>query len=55
VFYEATGLIKEIRAYYTSPAVKDTAELPRVGSTHMGELVAFDYAGRGHHLNWKQT
>ena len=54
VFDEATGLIKEIRAYYASPAVKDTAELPLVGSTHIGELVEFDYAGRGYHLNWKQ-
>ena len=50
VFDENSGLIKEIRAYYAAPAVKDTAELPVVQGTHMGELVAFDYAGRGYHL-----
>lgn len=55
VFDEATGLIREIHAYYASPAVRDTAELPLVGSTHMGELVEFDYAGRGHHLNWNPS
>ena len=53
VFDETTGLIKEIRAYYAAPAVKDTAELPVVQGTHMGELVAFDYAGRGYHLRWE--
>ena len=41
VFDEASGLIKEIRAYYAAPAVKD---IP------MGELVEFDYKGRGYHL-----
>ncbi len=42
VFDAATGLINEIRAYYAAPAVKDVA---------IGELVGFDYAGRGYHLN----
>jgi ketosteroid isomerase-like protein len=41
VFDEASGLIEEIRAYYAAPAVKD---IP------MGELVEFDYKGRGYHL-----
>jgi ketosteroid isomerase-like protein len=41
VFDEPTGLIKEIRAYYAAPAVKDMS---------IGELVEFDYAGRGYHL-----
>lgn len=50
VFCEQTGLIREIRAYYAAPAVKDTAALPVVQGTHMGELVDFDYAGRGYHL-----
>ncbi len=50
VFCEKTGLIREIRAYYAAPAVKDTAALPLVQGTHMGELVDFDYAGRGYHL-----
>lgn len=40
VFDGATGLIKEIRAYYAAPAVKDVP---------IGELVDFDYAGRGYH------
>lgn len=53
VFDETTGLIKEIRAYYAAPAVKDTAELPVVQGTHMGELVAFDYAGRGYNMRCK--
>ena len=35
------GRIKEIRAYYASPADKSTA---------INELVDFDYAGRGYHL-----
>jgi ketosteroid isomerase-like protein len=52
VFDAASGLISEIRAYYASPAVKDTTELPRVGDQHMDELVDFDYAGRGYHLRW---
>lgn len=50
VFDDATGLISEIRAYYASPAVKETGELPVVHGTRMGELVEFDYAGRGYHL-----
>lgn len=54
VFDAATGLIREIRAYYAAPAVRDTAELPLVRDTHMGELVEFDYAGRGYHLNWNR-
>ncbi len=29
------------------------AQLPLVGDQHMGELVDFDYAGRGYHLRWK--
>lgn len=53
VFDETTGLIKEIRAYYAAPAVKDKQELPLVGDQAMGELVAFDYAGRGYHLRWE--
>jgi ketosteroid isomerase-like protein len=44
VFEPNSGLIQEIRAYYAAPAVK---ELP------IGELVDFDYRGRGHHLSWK--
>lgn len=55
VFDEKTGLIKEIRAYYAAPAVKDTADLPVVCGTHMGELVEFDYAGRGYHLTWNES
>ena len=50
IFDDKTGLIREIRAYYASPAVRDTALLPKVGNQHMGELVGFDYAGRGYHL-----
>ena len=42
VFDDQTGLIREIRAYYAAPAVKD---LP------IGELVEFDYKGRGYHLS----
>jgi hypothetical protein len=42
VFDDRTGLIREIRAYYAAPAVKD---IP------MGELVDFDYKGRGYHLS----
>jgi ketosteroid isomerase-like protein len=41
VFDERSGLIKEIRAYYAAPAVKDVP---------MGELVGFDYEGRGYRL-----
>ena len=51
VFDEVSALIREIRAYYAAPAVKDTAALPRVRGTYMGELVEFDYAGRGYHLD----
>ncbi len=53
VFDQASGLIREIRAYYAAPTVKNTAELTQVGDTHMGELVDFDYAGRGYHLRWE--
>ena len=41
VFDAQTGLIKEIRAYYASPADNSVA---------ISELVDFDYAGRGYHL-----
>ncbi len=44
VFDPASGLIQEIRAYYAAPAVKDTP---------IGELVDFDYRGRGYHLGWE--
>ena len=50
VFDERSGLIREIRAYYAAPAAKDTTTLPQVRGTHMGELVGFDYAGRGYPL-----
>jgi ketosteroid isomerase-like protein len=40
-FDATSGLIAEIRAYYAAPAVKDVP---------IGELVGFDYAGRGYHL-----
>jgi ketosteroid isomerase-like protein len=50
VFDVPSGRIKEIRAYYAAPAVKDTATLPQVQGTHMGELVDFDYTGRGYTL-----
>jgi ketosteroid isomerase-like protein len=47
------GLIREIRAYYAAPAVKDLQDLPRSASgVAMGELVNFDYRGRGYHLRW---
>ena len=45
--------IKEIRAYYAAPTVKETQERPLVQGTHMDELIAFDYAGRGYHLRWE--
>lgn len=41
VFDEHSGLIKEIRAYYASPADKDVP---------INELVDFDYESRGYHL-----
>ena len=44
VFDPGSGLIKEIRAYYAAPAVRDQP---------MGELVEFDYRGRGYHLRWE--
>ena len=44
VFDAASGLIREIRAYYAAPAVKDVP---------IGELVDFDYNGRGYHLRWE--
>lgn len=42
VFDETSGLIKEIRAYYASPADKDVM---------INELVDFAYEARGYHLN----
>jgi hypothetical protein len=51
VFDPSSGLIREIRAYYAAPAVTDTAALPQVRGTYMGELVEFDYAGRGYHVD----
>lgn len=53
VFDAASGLISEIRAYYAAPAARDTATMPVVQDTHMGELVDFDYVGRGYHLRWE--
>jgi ketosteroid isomerase-like protein len=53
VFDDATGLIKEIRAYYAAPTVSNAQSLPEVHGTRMGELVDFDYAGRGYHLRWE--
>jgi ketosteroid isomerase-like protein len=41
VFDETSGLIKEIRAYYASPADKDVK---------INELVDFAYEARGYHL-----
>lgn len=41
VFDEASGLIKEIRAFYASPADQ---------SVVINELVDFDYRQRGYHL-----
>ncbi len=40
-FCPETGLIREIRAFYASPADR---------STLINELVGFDYAARGYHL-----
>ena len=51
-FDPQTGLIAEIRAYYAAPAVTQSDSLPLVGDTRMGELVGFDYGGRGYHLSW---
>jgi ketosteroid isomerase-like protein len=53
VFDEASGLIKEIRAYYAAPAAKELSTLNLVNNTHMGELVDFDYAQRGYSLRWE--
>jgi len=50
VFDPARLRIREIRAYYAAPAVKETRDLPVVNGTSMGELVEFDYASRGYHL-----
>ncbi|WP_325950696.1 hypothetical protein [Pseudomonas putida] len=44
MFDEQSGLIKEIRAYYASPADKEVT---------INELVDFDYVGRGYHLEPK--
>lgn len=41
IFDRDTGLIREIRAYYASPADK---------AVPINELVDFDYRGRGYHL-----
>ncbi len=46
IFDEASGLIKEIRAYYASPADS---------SVPICELVDFDYQGRGYHLSHDHT
>lgn len=43
VFDEASGLIREVRAYHAAPAVQ--------GDAPIGELAGFDYAGRGYHLS----
>ena len=54
VFDAATALIREIRAYYAAPAVKEAQDLPvAANGLRMGELVDFDYAGRGYHLRWE--
>ncbi|WP_238935044.1 hypothetical protein [Pseudomonas typographi] len=45
VFDEHSGLIREIRAYYASPAQQGVG---------INELVDFDYAGRGYHLEATQ-
>jgi ketosteroid isomerase-like protein len=42
VFDARSGLIQEIRAYYAAPAVKGVP---------IGELLDFDYPGRGYHLS----
>lgn len=42
IFDPHSGLIKEIRAYYASPADKEVS---------INELVDFDYQARGYHLN----
>lgn len=42
IFDTETGLIREIRAYYASPADPKDA---------INELVGFDYAGRGYRLS----
>ena len=44
VFDDKSGLIREIRAYYAAPAAQGVP---------IGELVDFDYEGRGYHLDWK--
>jgi hypothetical protein len=44
VFDEATGLIREIRAYYAAPANTNAK---------INELVGFDYEGRGYNLGAK--
>jgi hypothetical protein len=45
--------IKEIRVCYATSTVKETQDLPLVQGTHMGELIALDYAGRGYYLRWE--
>ncbi len=42
IFDKESGLIKEIRAYYASPADKEVK---------INQLVEFDYVGRGYHLD----
>lgn len=42
IFDPHSGLIREIRAYYASPADKEVS---------INELVDFDYQARGYHLN----
>ena len=46
VFDDASGMTHEIRAHYAAPAVKDVPEVKQIG-----ELVGFDYAARGYHLD----
>lgn len=46
VFDEASGLIREIRAFYASPADQGVT---------INQLVDFDYAGRGYHLGPDHT
>ncbi len=53
VFDSASGLIKEIRAYYAAPAIRDTTDLPKTNGISMGELVGFDYKTRGYKLTWE--
>ncbi|MBI3367079.1 MAG: hypothetical protein HY021_01075 [Burkholderiales bacterium] len=53
VRHDSPEAVSEIRAYHAAPTVSDTATLPKVGGQGMGELVEFDYLGRGDHLRWE--